>query len=64
MNAHYPMSADYHRRRSSAAPLFSRRIVLLIIGLPVAGSSPLIFTLPTLTGAHLPVQGLCVAVFL
>ncbi|WP_454835297.1 hypothetical protein [Pseudomonas lini] len=40
-----------------------RRKVLLVIGLPVANRSLLDFTLPTLTGAHFPVWGLCVTVF-
>ncbi|MGY2147814.1 hypothetical protein ACW9I5_34615, partial [Pseudomonas azotoformans] len=33
-----------------------RRIVLIIIGLPVVNRSLLTFTLSTLTGAHFPVR--------
>ncbi|WP_454867098.1 hypothetical protein [Pseudomonas lini] len=46
------------RITTADAPLLHRyslrRIVLLVIGLPMASRSLLAFALPTLTGAHFP----------
>jgi hypothetical protein len=61
MNAHSPKSSDFSRGRSSSV-LLPQMQRLLVIGLPLTGRSLLTFSLPTLTGAHLPDPGVCVAV--